>query len=127
MKTKLILFLSTATLFGCSDDGMSASCRANLNCRAQNFIESADMFCKERIEKMAKPGTLHWDHKREQDMLSRFEWKDKMKGTITYFGDKALIETPKGLVREKYACDVDPDKPKAPVFGLRISLDNSKP
>lgn len=125
MKTKLILLLSTAVLFGCSDDGMSAACRANLNCRAQNFIETADMFCKERIEKMAAPGTLHWDHKREQDMLSRFEWKNRVKGTITYFGDKALIRTATGMIREKYECDVDPDKPNAPVLDVRIALEKS--
>jgi hypothetical protein len=125
MKTQFILILSSIALFGCSDDGMSAACRANLNCRAQAFIETADVFCKEQIEKISQPG-LHWDHKREQDMLSRYEWKDKAKGTITYFGDKALIETSSGTMREKYECDVDPDKPDAPVLDLRISTEKNQ-
>jgi hypothetical protein len=120
MKTKLILILLSSSLFGCSNNGMSTACRTNLNCRAQNFIETADMFCKERIEQMSR-GDVHWDHKREEDMLSRYEWKDKAKGTITYFGDKALIKTPAGIVREKYECDIDPDKPDAPVLNVRVA------
>jgi hypothetical protein len=124
MKTLLILTLASIALGGCSGSGMDAACRANLDCRAQSFMETADVFCKERVEKLAK-SDLRWDRSRDRELLSSYEWKDKSKGTITYSGDKAEIQTPNGTyVREKYECDIDPDNEAAPVLDVRVKTVN---
>jgi hypothetical protein len=127
MKSLLALILASAALAGCSDNEMDASCRANLDCRAQRFIETADVFCKEQVEKLAKSG-LTWDPSRDRALLSKYEWKDKSKGTITYTGDKAIVQAPTGAtVRVRYECDIDPDHETAPVLGVRLMPEKLQP
>jgi hypothetical protein len=109
-----------SALAACSDDAESAACRANLECRAQSFIEQADVSCKEPVEKLLGPG-MSWDQTRERELVSSYRWKDQARGTVAYFGDKALVQTPHGAERVHYECDVDPDNRAAPVFGVRTA------
>jgi len=127
MKKLLILTLASVVLSGCSDSGQETACSNNLNCSAQQFLTTADMFCKERIEKLAKPN-MRWNEVRDSQLLSRYEWKDKSKGTITYFGDKAEFKTPTGAyVTESYECDIDPNNEAAPVLDVRFKPGKLQP
>lgn len=64
---------------------------------------------------------MKWEEVRDWQLLSRYEWKDKDKGTIAYFGDKAEFPTPAGeYAVESYECDFDPDNAAAPVIALRF-------
>lgn len=122
MKRLLILILAGIALAGCSnDDEIDAACLANLQCAADAYREKAEMLCKARIEDMAK-SDLQWDHSRDLELLSRhYEWKDKAKGVIAYFGSKALIQTPSGTyATEKYECDIDPKNKQAPLVDVKV-------
>jgi len=71
---------------------------------------------------------MRWNEGRDRQLLSRYEWKDKAKGTITYFGDKAEFKTPTGeYVSESYECDIDPDKETAPVLDVRFKPGKLQP
>lgn len=84
---------------------------------------TADLLCKERVEKLAK-SDLKWDRSRDMPLLSGYEWKDKAKGTITYSGDKARIRMPTGkYATERYECDIDPDNKTAPVLDVRVTTE----
>lgn len=120
LKSLLLSAMLVSALAACSDDGGSAACRANLECRAQTFIEQADVYCKQPVEKLLGP-SMSWDQAREKELVSSYRWKDQAKGTIAYFGDKALVQTPGGAVRMRYECDVDPDNRTAPVVEVRTA------
>lgn len=127
MKKLLILTLVSAVLSGCSDSGQETACRNDLDCRAQQFLATADMFCKEKIEELGKPN-MRWNEERDSQLLPRYEWKDKSKGTITYSGDKAEFKTQNGeYVKESYECDIDPDNEKAPVLDVRFKPGKLQP
>lgn len=120
MKILLLLALTSAALIGCSNDAQVAACRADLQCRAEKFSSQADIFCMEQIKKQANTD-LKWEQVRDWQLLSKYEWKDKAKGTIAYYGDKAEFQTATGAYEiESYECDVDPDKEKAPVIALHF-------
>jgi hypothetical protein len=122
MKTKFIaiVIMAGAALAACSDNGKSEACRDSLDCWAQKFMLTADVICKEQVEKLSGPG-LTWDPFRDRELLSYYQWKDKAKGTLTYQGDKAIIKTQQGdTVREQYECDIDPNNESSPLLGVRI-------
>ena len=127
MKTLFVLILAGIFLGGCSDDDMSAACRAgDLECKARAFMVKADILCKERIEKMAK-SDLQWNQSRAQPLLENYEWKDKAKGIIAYTGNKAKILMPSGeYATENYECDIDPDNKAAPVVDVRVAIQSTE-
>ena len=123
MKRLLILTLASIALAGCSNDTeIDASCRADLQCYAQAFKEQAEMLCKARIEQTAK-SDLVWERSRELELISSYQWKDKARGTLAYFGHKARIKTPSGeYATEKYECDIDPNKKPVQLIGVKVSI-----
>lgn len=122
MKVLPALILAGILLAGCSDEDMTATCKADdLDCIARAFMVKADMLCKERIEKMAK-SDLKWEEGREKPLLELYEWKDKAKGIIAYSGNKAMIQMPSGdYVRESYECDIDPHNKTSPLVGISVA------
>jgi hypothetical protein len=122
MKVPPTLILASILVAGCSDEDMTAACKADdLDCVAKAFMVKADMLCKERIEKMAK-SDLKWDEGREKPLLEMYEWKDKAKGIIAYSGNKAKIQMPSGdYVRESYECDIDPHNKTSPLVGVSVA------
>ena len=127
MKTLPVLILASIALCSCSDEDMSAACRAgDLQCKARAFMVKADILCKERIEKMAK-SDLQWNQSRAQPLLENYEWKDKAKGIIAYTGNKAKILMPSGeYATESYECDIDPDNKAAPVVDVRVAIQSTE-
>ena len=118
---RAIFFPATLVLLltGCGGVAESSACRSNLQCHAQNYIAQADVDCMHPVEQ-ALGADMKWDHAREREMVSTYKWKDKAKGTIAYFGEKALLKTPTGMVRVKYECDFDPDNSANSVIDVRI-------
>ena len=120
MKATFPLATLILVLTGCGGITESAACRSNLQCHAQGYIAQADVDCMSPVEK-ALGTDMKWDHAREREMVSTYKWKDKAKGTIAYFGEKALLKTPNGVERMKYECDFDPTRSSGHhVIGVRI-------
>lgn len=119
MKALFLLATLVLALTGCDSSTEASACRTNLECRAEGFIAKADVDCMSPVLKSFGPH-MRWDETREKELVSSFKWKDKAKGTIAYYGDKVLLDTPKGTVRVQYECDFDPDSLTNPVLAVQI-------
>ena len=84
-----------------------ATARARLQTVGADHITSAGLYCKTHIENLAK-----YTHKWTDGWLvlkfSQFEWKDKAKSIVRYYGDKILFQNGFGAwVNHVYWCDYD--------------------
>jgi hypothetical protein len=82
-------------------------CRTDLRCWAGKNINSA-ILCREPIEKLTR-FDFKWDDKFLEGKFSHFRWHNKAAGTVTYLGDKLLLQNKFGAYeRMIYECDYDP-------------------
>ena len=86
------------------------ACRASLQCWGDKHSFAASFRCPDQIERLAK-----YDHEWTDGWLgtkfSRFAWKDRQTGAITYIGDQIKFQNGFGAwVPHTYHCDFDPIK-----------------
>ena len=84
------------------------ACRASLQCWGDKHSLSASVYCPDEIE-----GLGRYDHEWIDGWLgskfSRFAWKDRTAGTVTYIGDQIKFQNGFGAwIQHTYQCDFDP-------------------
>jgi hypothetical protein len=85
-----------------------ADCRAELRCWAEKHHISATVACRPRVERLAQY-QFEWTDGWAETKFSRFRWKDKAKGQLTYVGDKIKFQNGFGAWQfYTYLCDYDP-------------------
>lgn len=88
----------------------------DLHCLGEKGVVAASVYCKGEIEKLAKYD-VKWTDGVLEPKFSRFGWRDKKLGVITYVGDKANFQNGFGAYAPvTYECDML-DKS---VLGVRI-------
>ena len=81
----------------------------DLSCLGNKGIIAAGVYCKEPIEKLALH-SVKWTDGTLDMKFSRFRWKDKNAGTITYIGDKVEFQNGFGAFTPMtYTCDLSGD------------------
>ena len=85
------------------------NCRKDLTCWAEKKIISASYLCKPLIERQAKY-SFEWTDGFFGSKLTRYRWKNKPKGIVTYIGDRIKFQNGFGAWQNMiYECDYDPD------------------
>ena len=85
----------------------NAACRQDLQCWASKHIATAQIYCPDLIENLAKY-QFEWTDGWIDSKFTHFSWKDKTAGTITYFGDKLKLQNGFGAFQNyTYSCVVD--------------------
>ena len=84
------------------------ACRASLQCWGNKHSVAASVHCPDYIERLAQ-----YDHEWTDGWLgskfSRFAWKDRKNGSVTYIGDQIKYQNGFGAwVPHTYQCDFDP-------------------
>lgn len=107
----------------CSSDGdkkgetkpASANCaKGDLQCLGELGLSTAHVYCKSKVEHLAKNSVKWTDEGMFEQKFSRFRWQDQPAGIIQYFGDKAQFQNGFGAyVNVVYSCDVDVANQKA--------------
>ena len=83
------------------------ACRADLLCWAEKHFATASVYCPPEIERFAKYD-FKWTDGLLEVKLSRYAWKNKNKGIISYVGDKIKLQNGFGAFSNHiYICDVD--------------------
>lgn len=84
-----------------------ANCRKDLQCWAEKHFSSASVYCPQQIERLAKYD-VKWTDGMLEPKLSRYKWKSKDKGIVSYIGDKIQFQNGFGAFQNHiYVCDVD--------------------
>lgn len=95
-----------------------AACKADLTCWGNRNIVAADVYCKRPVEQLAKYNSK-WTTATFEQKFSRFRWKDKEQGYLTYIGDKVEFQNGFGVYQPHvYECDIDPVSKQ--VFDVRV-------
>ncbi|KAF0844354.1 hypothetical protein FNL37_1798 [Methylovorus glucosotrophus] len=91
----------------------------DLSCLGNKGILSASVYCQDPVERLAKY-SMKWTDGILEPKFSRFMWKDKNKGEITYIGDKAQFQNGFGaFMTVIYECDMANDNKT--VIGARVT------
>ena len=95
------------------------ACRASLQCWGDKHSLSASIYCPDLIERLGR-----YDHEWIDGWLgskfSRFAWKNRKTGTVTYIGDQIKFQNGFGAwIQHTYQCDFDPVNKK--VLDVRAS------
>lgn len=89
-----------------------AACKTDLQCWGDKNTVGASVYCKDDIERLAKY-SVKWTDGTFDMKMTRFRWKDKANGVLTYFGDKAQFQNGFGAWQNVvYECDFDPASKK---------------
>lgn len=97
----------------------SSECKTTLQCWGDKHSVSAAARCQRPIERLAKY-SHKWTDELVEPKMSRFRWKNKEKGIITYLGDKIQFQNGFGAWQNViYECDYDPATKK--VLDIRIT------
>ena len=85
------------------------ACRNDLQCWGDRTTIDAAIFCQDHIERMAQYAH-EWTDGWLEPKFSRFKWKDRKAGTITYMGDKMRFQNGFGAWQNiVYECDFRKD------------------
>lgn len=77
----------------------------NLNCLAKVAKVDAEFACKSAIESAALHG-VRWSNSFLDSVFTRFWWKDKNLGVVSYYGNQAEFQNGLGLyVKTSYVCE----------------------
>ena len=90
------------------EEAQDKACRTSLQCWGDKHSVAASLHCPDYVERLAK-----YDHEWTDGWLgtkfSRFAWKDRKQGSITYIGDQIKFQNGFGAwVPHTYHCDFDP-------------------
>ena len=81
----------------------------DLDCLAQKGSGHAAGYCKRHIEGLSA-NEFKWVDGIGHPVISRYMWKDKSLGTITYLGDRVMFQNDTGaFVNTVYECDMGKD------------------
>lgn len=84
------------------------ACRHDLQCWGDKGTIAAGTFCDGPVERLAKYAH-QWTDGWLEPKFSRFRWKDREKGHVTYIGDKIQFQNGFGAFQNYiYECDFDP-------------------
>lgn len=85
-------------------------CKADdLQCLGDKGIVAAGIYCQKDVERIASH-SVKWTDGTFEPKFSRFRWKDKPAGIITFVGDKAEFQNGFGAYTPVvYECDIAPD------------------
>ena len=93
-------------------EGEAVACRANLQCWGDENSTAASVYCPDHIERLAKYD-YEWTDGWLGAKFSRFSWKDRQNGVVTYVGDQIKFQNAYGAwIHHTYYCDWDPSKKK---------------
>jgi len=80
-------------------------CRQDLKCWAEKHFATASAYCQSPVERMAKYD-FKWNDGMLEPKFSRYKWKNKDKGVVTYIGDKVQFQNGFGAFQNHvYLCD----------------------
>lgn len=83
-------------------------CREDIRCWAEDALIEASVACADAVQSVAK-WDYEWTDTWTEPKFSRYRWKDKGTGVITYTGDKLKLQNGFGAwKRADYSCDYDP-------------------
>ena len=86
----------------------NAACKLDITCYGKQYFISADVYCKDDIQNLAKYN-FRWTDKWNERKFSRMSWSDKNKNFIHYVGDKIEMQNGLGVFLPfTYYCDFDP-------------------
>lgn len=81
-----------------------------IQCNGDNGIVAAGVYCKDPVERLAKH-SVKWTDGTFETKFSRFRWKEKPGGTLTFIGDKAQFQNGFGAFTNViYECDLAVDR-----------------
>lgn len=85
-----------------------ANCKTDLQCWGDKHSIKASFACRPHVERLAKY-QFEWTDGWLDSKFSRFKWKDKARGQLTYVGDKIKFQNGFGAWQFAiYTCDYDP-------------------
>lgn len=85
-----------------------ADCKTDLQCWGDKHSIKASFACRPHVERLAKY-QFEWTDGWLDSKFSRFGWKNKAKGQLTYVGDKIKFQNGFGAWQfATYTCDYDP-------------------
>ena len=93
-------------------------CDTDLNCWNKKWRVDAWTYCAAEVERYPKYD-YKWTNGWLEPRFSKYGWRDKSKGILTYWGDKVQFQNGFGAwVRMQYSCDFNPHtkRAKATVF-----------
>jgi hypothetical protein len=91
-----------------ADAKKEAECRQDLQCWGDKHLIAAGVWCRDKIEKLAKY-QAEWTDRWYEQKFSRFRWADRTKGTLVYTGDKVKFQNGFGAWSPMtYSCEFDP-------------------
>ena len=89
------------------------ACRADIQCWGDKHLMSAAIACQKHIENLANY-SFEWTDGWLEPKFSRFRWKDKDNGIITFIGDKIMFQNGFGAMEpHTYICDYHPESSSA--------------
>ena len=90
----------------------ASACRASLQCWGDENITAASIYCPDHIERLAKYD-YEWTDGLLGTKFSRFFWKDRENGVVTFIGDQIKFQNAYGTwIHHTYHCDWDPKNKK---------------
>jgi len=96
-----------------------AACRADLQCWGDKHGIGASIACRPYVERLAKY-QFEWTDGWLETKFSRFRWRNKEKGQLTYLGDRIKFQNGFGAWQFAiYTCDYDP------ISGVVMNVDAS--
>lgn len=112
----VIAFVFAIKSCGDSDDhnktassSQSECAKDDLACIGNKGTIAAGIYCKDKIEALASH-SVRWTDGTFEPKFSRFRWKNKSAGIITYIGGKAEFQNGFGAYTPViYQCDLDSD------------------
>lgn len=85
-----------------------ADCKTDLQCWGDKHSIKASFACRPYVERLAKY-QYEWTDGWLESKFSRFKWKNKAKGQLTYVGDRIKFQNGFGAWQfAVYTCDYDP-------------------
>jgi hypothetical protein len=85
-----------------------ADCKTDLQCWGDKHSIKASFACRPYVERLAKY-QFEWTDGWLDTKFSRYRWKNKSKGQVTYVGDKIKFQNGFGAWQfATYTCDYDP-------------------
>lgn len=91
-----------------ADRKKDADCKSDLQCWGNKHGIKASFACRPFVERLAKY-QFEWTDGWLESKFSRFRWKNKANGQITFVGDKIKFQNGFGAWQfATYSCDYDP-------------------
>ncbi|TXN51618.1 hypothetical protein [Methylobacterium sp. WL2] len=102
-------------------DKKEAECKTDLSCWAEKGTVAASVYCKEKVERLAK-FQAKWTDAWYETKFSHYRWSKKAPknmGVVTYIGDKVQFQNGFGAFQNYiYSCDMIPGDQNHVIFDV---------